>query len=244
MKLKVIGSSSAGNGYLIYNKEHALLIEAGVKFSEVKKALNFKVGMLVGVLVSHSHNDHAGCAHEYLREGVKVYASEDTLFAIKASHHNAIPFKSNISFWAGPFHVLAFPVVHDVPCHGFLINNTETGRFVFITDTHYSPARFNGLNNILIESNYSEAILDKRMERGEIQQAYHDRVLRSHMSFETAMGFLAANDLSAVNNIVLLHLSGGNSDAKGFGLHASKQTGKTVHVADKGMEIDFNKYPF
>ena len=41
MKLKVISTGSKGNCYILKNETSALVIEAGVNFSEVKKAINF-----------------------------------------------------------------------------------------------------------------------------------------------------------------------------------------------------------
>jgi hypothetical protein len=64
------------------------------------------------------------------------------------------------------------------------------------------------------------------------------------MSYDTCKETLLANDLSAVNNIVLIHLSDLNSNATEFQSGIAEATGKTVHVASKGMEIDFNKIPF
>jgi len=64
------------------------------------------------------------------------------------------------------------------------------------------------------------------------------------MSFATCKEALLANNLSGVNNIVLIHLSDGNSNAREFQRDIHNATGKTVHVADKGMTIFFNKTPF
>jgi len=55
MKLEVLGSSSLGNCYILSDDNEALLIECGVSFNEVKKALNFNVKKIVGCVVSHSH---------------------------------------------------------------------------------------------------------------------------------------------------------------------------------------------
>jgi uncharacterized surface protein with fasciclin (FAS1) repeats len=64
------------------------------------------------------------------------------------------------------------------------------------------------------------------------------------MSIETCKGLLEANDLTAVNNIVLIHLSDGNSNAADFKKQVQDLTGKTVHIAGKDMVIDLNKTPF
>jgi phosphoribosyl 1,2-cyclic phosphodiesterase len=244
MKLKVIGSSSSGNGYVFETEGEVLIIETGCKFSDVKKAIGFKVGKIVGALVTHSHNDHSGRVGEYLKEGVKVCAAPETINETGIVHHNFIPVNERASFSVGLFKVLPFRVVHDVVCHGYLIDHPECGKFVFITDTHYSPARFRGLNQIVIEANYSSAIIEEKIWHGSIDKSYYDRVLRSHMSLETTIDFLNSNDLSSVNNIVLIHLSTGNSDAKLFKETIESLTGKTTHVADSGIEIGFNKSPF
>ena len=41
MKLKIISTGSQGNCYILENEQEALIIEAGVKFIEVKKAICF-----------------------------------------------------------------------------------------------------------------------------------------------------------------------------------------------------------
>ena len=41
MKLRILGSSSSGNCYLLEDESECLVIEAGLPFKEVKKALDF-----------------------------------------------------------------------------------------------------------------------------------------------------------------------------------------------------------
>jgi len=56
MKLIVVDSGSLGNSYLLTDsKGSSLLLEAGVNPDEVYKAMNFNIGGLQGVCVSHSH---------------------------------------------------------------------------------------------------------------------------------------------------------------------------------------------
>jgi phosphoribosyl 1,2-cyclic phosphodiesterase len=100
------------------------------------------------------------------------------------------------------------------------------------------------LNNILIEANYRFDLLEKNIKAGRIPTILRDRTLQSHMSLETCKEALQANDLSAVNNIVLIHLSDGNSNANEFKQEVYSLTGKSVHVADAGMKLNFNKSPF
>lgn len=53
--LHIIGSSSQGNGYILQSEDDVLVIEAGVRQSEVKKVLNFDISKIAGVICTHEH---------------------------------------------------------------------------------------------------------------------------------------------------------------------------------------------
>jgi len=248
MQLTVLGSSSKGNCYVLQNDTEALVIECGVSLLEVKKALDFNISKVVGALVSHEHGDHAGHVKEFLDARINVWMSEGTDKAIRPKiKSNYLPllleggFKTKI----GNFTVLPFDVKHDcAEPYGFLISHQEIGTLLFATDTYYLPYTFSGLTNIMIECNYRMDLLEKSIERGRIPAKLRDRTLESHMSFATCLEALQANDLSKVNNIILIHLSDGNSNAIEFMNDIHRATGKTVYVADKGLKIPLNKTPF
>ena len=246
MELLVLGSSSRGNGYVLQNESEALVIECGVSVLEVKKAVAFNVSKIVGALCSHEHGDHAKYASTFLYNRINVWMSYGTMKAINPKG-GFLPLllEAGKTVKIGNFSVLPFGVKHDAaePL-GFLINHPETGNVLFITDSYYSPYRFEGLNNILIECNYSTEILQRNIEAGKIPLAVRNRTLQSHMSLETCLETLEANDLKAVNNIVLIHLSDGNSNAYEFQREVHRATGKTILVAEKGLSINFNKTPF
>lgn len=245
MKLKVIGSGSKGNAYLLENEEEAILIECGVNIMDIKKAIDFKVNKISGAIVTHEHGDHAKSINEVLGAGINVYATAGT-FQNSTSKNTVssrkvvIPQKGQ--FKVGNFNVISFPTIHDVaePC-GFLINHKDCGTVLFLTDTVYCPYTFKGLNNIIIEANYDADIINEKL--GD-KKFLRDRIYNSHMSIETCMDFLLANDLSQVNNIVLIHLSDSNSHEINFAKKVSGITGKEVHTANGGMNINFCKTPF
>jgi hypothetical protein len=65
------------------------------------------------------------------------------------------------------------------------------------------------------------------------------------MSLATCKKTLLANDLSKVRNIVLIHLSDSNSDARRFKKEIEDITGKVVHIADTDYTIEnFSKTAF
>lgn len=240
MKLICLGSSSKGNSYLLDNGSQTLVIEAGVRLAEVKKALNFDISRIVGCLATHEHKDHAGYLESYLLQSIDVYCSPGTASRFKKNHRlHAVP--PMVQFTVGEFKILPFEVIHDaVQPYGFVINHPDTGNILFLTDTFYSEFKFRGLNNIIMEVNYDEDILDNSSLHAKIRQ----RIKTSHMSLQTAKDLLSANDLSQVNNIILIHLSDGNSHAENFKREIELHTGKTVTIADTGTEVLITKQPF
>lgn len=247
MELTVLGSSSKGNAYIIQNQAEAIILECGVPFMEVKKALSFNISKVVGCLCTHEHSDHSGYLKDVLKARIPVYMSAGTNRKACPENAHFLPFlcEAGVKFKIGNFTVLPFNVKHD--CEeplGFYIKHRETGNVLFATDTFYLPNTFAGLNNILLECNYRMDLLQQNIEAGRIPAALRDRTLQSHMSFDTCKEALLANDLTKVNNIVLLHLSDGNSNADEFKRDIHQATGKRVHVADKGLKIKLNRTPF
>lgn len=246
MKLKVIGTGSKGNAYVLENEHEALLIECGVNISEIKKTLNFNLNKLVGCLVTHEHLDHSKSIVDVMKSGINVWTGAKTYVEMKTyNQHRANVIASKQEIQIGGFKIMAFDVKHDAaePL-GYLIKHKDCGKVLFLTDTYYCAYTFNGLNNIIIEANYSKSIIDRKFGPESGKEFLRNRILKSHFSLENCKEMLSANDLSKVNNIVLIHLSDSNSDEKQFQKEVSELTGKNVTVANNGMEIPFKITPF
>lgn len=247
MELKILGSSSKGNCYLLDNGKKALAIECGVSFKDVQKAVNFDVSRIKGAIVSHEHGDHAKHVEDFMQAHIPCYMSQGTKDALHLPQTRLVRVMEELKVREiGNFEVRPFATQHDAKePFGFLIRHDECGVVLFATDTYYLHYTFQGLNNILIECNYRQDILDANVEAGKLTMALRSRTMKSHCSFDTCRETLLANDLSGVNHIVLIHLSDGNSNAKEFKQGIEEATGKTTHVAESGMTIsNFNKSPF
>ena len=246
MKLKIIGTGSKGNAYVLYNEHEALLIEAGVNIKEIKQALDFDYSKVVGCIVTHEHLDHCKSANDLMRLGIDVYTGAKTHQKINGDViHRAMPIASRETIKLGNFKIMAFDVKHDaVEPLGFLIEHKDCGKVLFLTDTYYCKYTFPGLNNIIIEANYSKEIIDKKYGPDSDKEFLRNRILKSHFSLANCKDMLKANDLRQVNNIVLIHLSDSNSDEKQFQKEVYELTYKNVHVASNGMVIPFYKTPF
>ena len=237
MKLNVVGSGSKGNCYILEAEHSALIIECGMPLFEMKKMIDFNVEKIVGALITHEHNDHAKYHNDYSGSAINIYASSGTCSFLKCIfpvRYKRIENKK--TFMVGEFKVLPFDVAHDAKePFGFMIHHPEWGSVLFVTDTYYLPYKFPGLNHIIIEANYSDEIIEKKSIGNKFVR---DRVLESHMSLENCCGVLLANDLTAVNNIVLIHLSDSNSDEKKFKSEVERVTGKITHIAKNKMTIN------
>lgn len=241
MVLKVLGSSSSGNCYILENKQEALIIEAGVKFIDVKKALDFDIRKVVGCLITHQHNDHAKYIKNMVDSGFLTLALPEVWTAKGVSDSRALCIESGKGYRFGGFKVLSFTACHDVPCVGYLIEHKETGRIMFLTDSCMCEYVFPGLNHVMIECNYSDEKLIEAINAGRTLPSQRDRLMTSHMELDTCKEFLRANDLSKVSNIILLHLSDNNSDEGRFVKEIERLTGKMVYAARAGLEIELER---
>lgn len=244
MNLHILGSSSRGNCYILENDTEALVIEAGVKASEVKKALGWRMQKVVGAVVTHRHNDHAGHIAELAASGIWVLA----LHEVFVSHGlEDKPFTKDIrhgkGYRLGGFKVRAVEVKHDVPCLGYIIQHADMGKLLFATDTVTFGYRVPRLNTVMIEANYADDIVADNISRGRMHESMRPRLLGSHMELGQTKAVLAENDLSEVGDIILIHLSDGNSDEARFVREVRELTGKPVYAARAGMVIDISLNP-
>ena len=241
MTLKVIGSSSSGNCYLLENKEECLILEAGID----PKKISFDIEKVVGCLITHEHKDHCKYAEHLSKMAIDIYASKGTIEATGLQGHRIKEIKALTKYSIGNFTILPFNVKHDAkePL-GFLIKHSDIGTLLFATDTYYIENRFSDLNHIMIECNYDNEILNENVLQGKIPQVVRDRTLSSHMRIETCIDFLKSNDLTNVFNIILIHLSTQNSNKQLFKETVSKAIGKTIYIADKNLELQLKREVF
>lgn len=256
MDLKIIGSSSKGNCYIFDNGDEAIVVECGIPFTRVRREMNFKMNHIVGAVISHEHGDHSAAVGKFLEAFIPIYMSRGTAKALDVDKNPLVhQVADHEMVKIGKFRIMPFNVEHDAAePFGYIIHHPAMGTVLFATDTrdlrHYpfnpeNIIKFPGLNNILIECNYRFDIMESNVEAGRLPRAMANRTKKAHCSFDECLRTLLAQDLSAVNNIVLIHLSQGNADPEEFKVEMEAQTGKTITIAQPGMTIkNFNKTPF
>lgn len=246
MNLKVLGSSSSGNCYLIEVNNEKLILDAGVNFKIVQKELNFNFNGIEGVLVTHEHMDHLKYASNFALYGINIYASAGTFKKQNLVGHRFKIIKALQQFEVGNFIILPFDTQHDAaePL-GFLIQYKLTGeKLIYATDTYYIKYKFNKLNYLLLECNYNKKIAKENAKNGVINKTRYSRLLESHFSLENVIKFLKSNDLSYAKNIVLCHLSDTNSNQDIMLNEVYAATKIKTAVAKPGLNLELKLYPF
>lgn len=228
MDIKVIASGSSGNAYIIWDGKTRLLLDAGISFKRIQVGCGFRTSSIDACLVTHRHGDHAMAIPKLLQRGIAVYSNAD----VAGLYPGVQQLEVLKEFRIATFRILPFEAEHDVPCYGYQVASEETGeKLVYITDSACVKYTFSRLTHIMIEANYAQEIIIDNARKERIPLYLAERVIETHMSIETLLELLRANDMSKVRQIYLLHLSDGNSDAADFQRQVQQETGAEVYIA-------------
>lgn len=249
MKLTVLASGSAGNGYLFEARHSALLVECGVRPEVMMRRTDVPLSKIAGALVTHEHRDHAAYVDRYAALGLRIYASKGTFEALRGQV--GFPARGGNFLRAldvrhiGDWTVSAFDTRHDAaePL-GFIIGHPEAGRILFLTDTAFCPYDFRALHldHILVEANYDDGILDGNVASGLVDAARAARTRRDHMSLRSACELIRADQTAELKNVILIHLSSQNADAAKFARRAEETAlFAKIAVAKAGLTANLNK---
>lgn len=238
-KIYCLGSGSKGNSYAVDDGRSVLLLEAGLPAPKILSGYRELLPRVAGCLITHEHMDHAKGAAELARRGIPLYLSNGTRNGIKNIQN---PYALHTVRAYEPFHlygqeevlwtVLPWEAQHDAaePL-GFLIQSRTTGeKLLFATDTDFIPNAFRELNIIMIECNYSNHLIDRAVEEGYTPASAAARIRNTHFALHDVKAMLAANDLSQVSHIYLLHVSAANGNKQLFEEEIRAFTGIPVTV--------------
>jgi metallo-beta-lactamase domain protein len=53
--IKVLGSGSSGNCYIVNIEDDILILDAGFKYKDILKGINYNIGSVAGALITHQH---------------------------------------------------------------------------------------------------------------------------------------------------------------------------------------------
>jgi len=244
VRLKVIGSSSAGNAYVLtLDGGKSLLLDAGVPYRQIVKAVGADWPRLQAALITHEHGDHTAAVADLIDRGMTIYTSAGTAGVLcnrLTNRWGIVPVKHQVPFWTTVgATVTPFNVQHDAaePL-GFVVDDASAReRLVYATDTYYLRYKLPGVHYWLAECNFCDDLATS-------DDAVDKRRYRSHMSLDRLKAMFRANDLTQARKIVLIHLSDAKSDEKRMVREIAELTGVETVAAHAGDEIRLTKAPF
>ena len=134
----------------------------------------------------------------------------------------------------GRFTVMPLHVPHNAENYAYVIDHPETGRILFATDLTHFPYVVRGIDTVMIEANYSDEMLIDRLCSGADIRSRPD----NHLSIDGAEATLMRLYGPEMKQVILIHLSDGNSDEKAFmGQIRTALPSCDVYAADRGMEV-------
>ena len=233
MKLKIIGTGSGGNCYIIEDSmKNQIMIECGVRIDKVKKTLNFDFSKVEGCFISHEHADHCEFFREVQKCGITIYTNDLELMTFES-----YSIDEDQTSETKNFSVQSFLVEHDAnrPL-GFIISSkVDKKNILYITDTKFVRWKFQNIDYLMIECNYDNDSIDRNV--GNYPDELLNRIIDNHMSLSGVIQFLQEQDLD-LKHIVLIHKSESNLNEELAMEEISKALCSTeLTIAKNGMEI-------
>ena len=212
MRFCVLSSGSKGNSTYLEINNHKYLIDIGVNFLYLSKALK-EIGVnpqeIEGVFITHIHEDHIGGLKKFLKEvNPTVYLSKVIYDNIK------IDIDKTIFVYENPLDfVETIRLSHDTPeCLGYIFNSNNKS-LVYITDTGYINQKyFDLLSNktaYILESNHDVDMLMNSSKPYFLKMRILGDV--GHISNKDCLYYLKNFIGSNTKYIVLAHLSEDNN---------------------------------
>lgn len=235
LTMTILGSGSTGNGYILNVGDESLILECGVQAEKALKALDYDISNVKGVLVTHTHADHAKYIHKYA-EYVTVYTS----FECHDKYPETQPLVHLHKYRIGGFTVLPLEVPHSCHCYAYVIDHANMGRMCFITDATAFPYKIPNVSHWCIEANYSQEIL--------MNALFADSDVRSqsqwHMSIDDAINVVRSNYSGQIRDVFLLHLSSALSDAANFEKRFKDELCLNAHAVKNGEILTLSNEDF
>ena len=236
-RLITVGSGSSGNAYILECQNETLLLELGVGWNDIKKALDFDLSKVVGCIVSHKHLDHAKCIKDALKAGIEVYSTEE----VQSLYPKVKVPKMGAKTRIGGFSIQPLLVPHSCSCFAYIIQHSELGKIVLATDCSAFKYKIKEVQHWLIEANYSEEILIDKMCDNSMGRSLYQH----HHELESCIKTLKANFSSDTQSILLIHLSDSNSNEQAFIQRVKDELGfDRVDVARPNQIITLEKEEF
>lgn len=232
--INVIASGSKGNCTAVTFGKVTILLDAGIGFDRIQRALNFKNP--TAVFITHEHGDHAKLStiQELLKRGVDVYMTKGTAEALKLKSSHRLHLievgvryqmedyinKSRYKFYATrTIHDAAEPVMYSFwDCHNVVR---------YIVDSGEIPLQIMPADYLLIEANF----LETELQNADIDSTQKERIFKNHLSAEKVLKWLKKDlIITKPREIHLLHISKRHGNGEIFRQMVQAEVGDDVKV--------------
>lgn len=185
---KCLASGSTGNCYLLNMGGGCIILDAGIPINKIVENVN--LNNVVFSCISHIHNDHSKSMSNLIERHIKVFYGGDY----------KKPTKREIK----DYKLTIIPIKHgDIPNCAFIIKH-ESECVLYATDFNlceYNLSDFR-FTRIIVECNF----IDSMIEAVDFKTR---RQINTHMSLDGLKIFLDKLNLSACEEIDLIHMSQG-----------------------------------
>jgi phosphoribosyl 1,2-cyclic phosphodiesterase len=235
LQIEVLGSSSAGNAYLVSDNSTTILLECGLPMKEMQIKSDFKIANADACFISHLHTDHSKAIHDVLKMGVDVYALPETLSAFNViEHHRTHSVEPLKTITINTFKIMPIEMHHDCPCVGYMLYSENTGeRLFFATDTYKITVNPLDIDYLILEINYQKEIVNRLVNDGLMESSIRARLLFSHFELSKALNWLKRIDKSRLKRIYVAHLSNGHSNAEEIKKSVIAETGVPTVICEQ-----------
>lgn len=221
-RLHILSSGSKANAYIVESDHEMLLIDQGLSYREFSKRageLGIDISKIIGILVTHEHQDHiSGIPYTAHKLNVPVFSTEKTIeFIVSACKYNLklTSIDKDHDFSVGSFGCVAFSIMHDAADPvGFTISMEQGPVLCFATDTGKVTNRMmsyiSKCDHIIIEANHDHSMLYKnRKYSAELKERI--RGPKGHLSNDQTLETIDRIEGKCPKTVIFSHLSEENN---------------------------------
>ena len=215
LRFAYLGSGSKGNAALVAQDETLIMLDCGLTLPEVERrmqAFGATPRQLTAVVVTHEHADHTSgvtrLADEY---ALPVWMTRGTHAVWQGRKPAEVRFIGpHAPFRIGALTLTPYPVPHDArePCQ-YVFSNDGGRRLGVLSDagrvTPYMQQTLSGCNGLLLEFNHDTRMLSEGPYTARLKKRVGGPY--GHLSNDQAAALLASLDRSALQRLVIAHIS-------------------------------------
>lgn len=229
LTLKVIGTGSLGNMYLLDYDGEKLLIELGMPYKDLLLNID-DINSIVGCTTTHEHVDHIDkkTYDELKKVGVKIITPTNT--------------KIGKRYKLGSFEIIPLPAIHNVECRAYLIR-VGGDTVLFATDTRILPKVNNvKIDYFIVEVNYIERIREQVVLSDNESNGLHlNGIYQNHHSLESAVEYFESLPYKP-KKIVTIHKSNSGLFSESETIaELSRFAKESVDVAESGKTYELEE---